>query len=195
MKKLFIFIITFSIVTSCSKSSEQTVQNEELISFLEKVEQDNEALNPIIYSASWISSNFITHDSQMVLSDYSKRSTLDALQKSKDASAFNDVVTSEENRRKLEILKTAFVMPPPFDENLASELSKIETKLSATYGSGQYCYSENIHIGSLNSKQQSFDLRNINRWLARWRESADRVLRHQQIHNYPIVWRNLRGHL
>ena len=143
MKKLFIFIITFAIVTSCSKSSEQTKQNEELINFLEKVEQDNELLNPVIYSASWISSNFITHDSQMVLSDYSKRSTLDALQKSKDASAFNNVITSDSNRRKLEILKTAFVMPPPFDDALASELSKIETKLSAMYGSGKYCYSEN----------------------------------------------------
>ena len=143
MKKLFIFIITFAIVTSCSKSSEQTEQNQELISFLEEVEKDDEALNPIIYSASWISSNFITHDSQMVLSDYSKRSTLDALQKSKDASAFNNVATSEKNRRKLEILKTAFVMPPPFDEALASELSKIETKLSAMYGSGQYCFSDN----------------------------------------------------
>ena len=124
MKKLFIFIITFAIVTSCSKSSEQTEQNQELISFLEEVEKDDEALNPIIYSASWISSNFITHDSQMVLSDYSKRSTLDALQKSKDATAFNNIATSEKNRRKLEILKTAFVMPPPFDEALASNLSR-----------------------------------------------------------------------
>ena len=34
-------------------------------------------------------------------------------------------------------------MPPPFDDALASELSKIETKLSAMYGSGKYCYSEN----------------------------------------------------
>jgi peptidyl-dipeptidase A len=33
-------------------------------------------------------------------------------------------------------------MPPPFDENLASELSSISTKLEAMYGSGAYCYED-----------------------------------------------------
>ncbi len=142
MKKLFIFIIAFAIVTSCSNSGEQTNQNQSLDEFLKNIEKEDELLNPIIYSASWISSNFITHDSQLILSDYSKRSTLVDLQRSKDASTYEVSKATAEQARKLNILKSAFVMPPPLDNELASELSKIETKLSAMYGSATHCFSE-----------------------------------------------------
>ena len=143
MKKLIIFIFTIVIVTSCSNSSEHEVKDESLQEFIERIETEDELINPIIYSASWISSNFITHDSQLVLADYSKRSTLIDLQRSKDASSYNASSASDTERRKLNILKSAFVMPPPLDDALATELSKIETKLSAMYGSGIYCFSEN----------------------------------------------------
>lgn len=142
MKKLFIFIIAFAIVTSCSNSGEQTNQNQSLDEFLKNIEKEDELLNPIIYSASWISSNFITHDSQLILSDYSKRSTLVDLQRSKDASTYEVSKATAEQARKLNILKSAFVMPPPLDNELASELSKIQTKLSAMYGSATHCFSE-----------------------------------------------------
>ena len=33
-------------------------------------------------------------------------------------------------------------MPPPFDNNLAKELSKITTSLEAMYGNGEYCYED-----------------------------------------------------
>ena len=143
MKKLIIFIFTIVIVTSCSNSSEHEVKDESLQEFIERIETEDELINPIIYSASWISSNFITHDSQLVLADYSKRSTLVDLQRSKDASSYNASSASDTERRKLNILKSAFVMPPPLDDTLATELSKIETKLSAMYGSGIHCFSEN----------------------------------------------------
>ena len=143
MKKLIIFIFTIVIVTSCSNSSEHEVKDESLQDFIERIETEDELINPIIYSASWISSNFITHDSQLVLADYSKRSTLVDLQRSKDASSYNTSSASDSEKRKLNILKSAFVMPPPLDDALATELSKIETKLSAMYGSGTHCFSEN----------------------------------------------------
>jgi peptidyl-dipeptidase A len=67
---------------------------------------------------------------------------LKSLENSRTASSFNDLKTSDSNRRKLELLKSSFVMPPPLDENLASELSSISTKLEAMYGSGEYCYED-----------------------------------------------------
>ena len=33
-------------------------------------------------------------------------------------------------------------MPPPLDEELASELSEITTSLEAMYGSGEYCFDD-----------------------------------------------------
>ena len=142
MKKLFLLIAIAAIVTSCSQTSEQTKSENDLEIFLEKIEKDNLSEGPIVSSAYWIGSNFINHDSQNIVADYSKRYTLKSLENSRKASSFNNLETSDSNRRKLELLKSSFVMPPPLDENLASELSSISTKLEAMYGSGEYCYKD-----------------------------------------------------
>ena len=140
--KNFLSLISIIIVTSCAPSSEQTLNNEDLEEFLAKVESENKKDGPVIYSASWISSNFITYDSQKVIADYGTKSTLKSLQRSRVAASFDGLDTSKENQRMLDILKSSFVMPPPLDEELASELSEITTSLEAMYGSGEYCFDD-----------------------------------------------------
>ena len=140
--KNFLSLILIIIVTSCAPSSEQTLSNQDLEKFLAKVESENKKDGPVIYSASWISSNFITYDSQKVIADYGTKSTLKSLQRSREAASFDGLDTSKENQRMLNILKSSFVMPPPLDEELASELSEITTSLEAMYGSGEYCFDD-----------------------------------------------------
>ena len=142
MKKLFILIVICAIVTSCAPSGEQTKSSEDLDLFLDSVEADNLVEGPIASSASWIASNFIGYDSQKISADYGKRYTLKALETSREAASFNSLETSSSNRRKLELLKSSFVMPPPFNESLAGELSEITTKLEAMYGNGKHCYED-----------------------------------------------------
>ena len=138
--KNFLNIILFIIVTSCVPSSEQTQTNQDLEEFLARVESENKKDGPVIYSASWISSNFITYDSQKVIADYGTKYTLKSLERSREATNFDGLNTSKENRRMLNILKSSFVMPPPLDEILASELSEITSSLEAMYGSGTHCF-------------------------------------------------------
>ena len=138
--KNFLSLILIIIVTSCAPSSEQTLSNQDLEEFLANVELENKKDGPVIYSASWISSNFITYDSQKVIADYGTKSTLKSLERSREAASFDGLDTSKENQRMLNILKSSFVMPPPLDEELASELSQITTSLEAMYGSGEYCF-------------------------------------------------------
>ena len=140
--KNFLSLILIIIVTSCAPSSEQTPSNQDLEEFLANVESENKKDGPVIYSASWISSNFITYDSQKVIADYGTKSTLKSLQRSREAASFDGLDTSKENQRMLNILKSSFVMPPPLDEELASELSQITTSLEAMYGSGEYCFDD-----------------------------------------------------
>lgn len=140
--KNFLSLILIIIVTSCAQSSEQTPSNQELEEFLANVETENKKDGPVIYSASWISSNFITYDSQKVIADYGTKSTLKSLERSREAASFDGLDTSKENQRMLNILKSSFVMPPPLDEELASELSEITTSLEAMYGSGEYCFDD-----------------------------------------------------
>ena len=142
MKKIFTLIAVCAIVTSCGQTGEQSLTSEDLEIFLESVEQENLIEGPTVSSASWISSNFITYDSQKVIADYSKRYTLKALETSRKASSFNELSTTSSNRRQLELLKGSFVMPPPFNDDLAGELSDISTKLEAMYGSGKHCYED-----------------------------------------------------
>ena len=138
--KNFLSLILIIIVTSCAPSSEQTLSNQDLEEFLANIELENKKDGPVIYSASWISSNFITYDSQKVIADYGTKSTLKSLERSREAASFDGLDTSKENQRMLNILKSSFVMPPPLDEELASELSEITTSLEAMYGSGEYCF-------------------------------------------------------
>ena len=140
--KNFLSLILIIIVTSCAPSSEQTPSNQDLEEFLANVESENKKDGPVIYSASWISSNFITYDSQKVIADYGTKSTLKSLERSREAANFDGLDTSKENQRMLNILKSSFVMPPPLDEELASELSEITTSLEAMYGSGEYCFDD-----------------------------------------------------
>jgi len=142
MKKFLSILSILVIVTSCVPSGEQTNQIEELDIFLNEIEKENLEFGPIISSASWISSNFITFDSQKIIADYGTRYTLDALDKARRASSFDDLEVSDEKRRMLNILKTSFVMPPPLDNELAAELSKITTSLGAMYGSGEHCFDD-----------------------------------------------------
>ena len=138
--KNFLSLILLVIVTSCAPSGEQTQTNQDLEEFLANVELENKKDGPVIYSASWISSNFITHDSQKVIADYGTKYTLKSLERSRQAASFDRLNTSKENRRMLNILKSSFVMPPPLDGMLASELSEITTSLEAMYGSGEHCF-------------------------------------------------------
>ena len=138
--KNFLSLILIIIVTSCAPSSEQTLSDQDLEEFLANVELENKKDGPVIYSASWISSNFITYDSQKVIADYGTKSSLKSLERSREAASFDGLDTSKENQRMLNILKSSFVMPPPLDEELASELSEITTSLEAMYGSGEYCF-------------------------------------------------------
>ena len=142
MKKYLSIYLIILIVASCVPGSEQIDRNKELKDFLDNVEEENKNDGPIIYSASWMSSNFITYDSQKVIADYGTRYTLKSLERSREASAFDDLPTSAVNRRMLNILKSSFVMPPPLNKELASELSSITTSLEAMYGSGEHCFED-----------------------------------------------------
>ena len=75
MKKLFLLIAIAAIVTACSQTSEQSTSETDLEVFLEKIEKDNLSEGPVVSSAYWIGSNFITHDSQNINHDFQKHPT------------------------------------------------------------------------------------------------------------------------
>ncbi len=141
MKKGFIYIFLTFVLISCSGQS-NSVTKQDAKDFLADYENTAVTEGPVVSSASWISSNFITYDSQVVIADYSKRYTLKALEEARTAASFDDLDLDPTDRRALNLIKSGFVMPPPLNEELAGELSTIMSELEAMYGSGTHCFSE-----------------------------------------------------
>ena len=144
MHKLLLSTVLLSIVVISSCSSQQTpaLNESDVETFLERVELEDKTLGPVASSAYWLQANFITYDSQKVVADYGKRFQLLALERARQASTFDDVEVSEENRRKLNLIKNSFVMPSPLDDTLAGEIANIMAELDAMYGAGQHCFGE-----------------------------------------------------
>ena len=144
MYKLLLSTLLLSIVviSSCSSQESRALNESDVETFLERVELEDKTLGPIASSAYWIGSNFITYDSQKVVADYGKRFQLLALERARQASSFDGVKMSEENRRKLSLIKSSFVMPSPLDDDLAGEIAGISAQLEAMYGTGQHCFGE-----------------------------------------------------
>ena len=146
MKKGFLYPLLIFVIVSCSDSNsvalEEKPSAEDAKKFLAEYERKAQEEGPIISSASWISSNFISHDSQVVIADYSKRFTLQALEDARVAASFDSLNLEPSDRRALDLIKNGFVMPPPLNEELAGELSIIMSELEAAYGTGRHCFSE-----------------------------------------------------
>ncbi|MDB9906578.1 M2 family metallopeptidase [Gammaproteobacteria bacterium] len=144
MHKLLLSTVLLSIVviSSCSSQQAPALNESDVETFLERVELEDKTLGPVASSAYWLQANFITYDSQKVVADYGKRFQLLALERARQASTFDDVEVSEENRRKLNLIKNSFVMPSPLDDTLAGEIANIMAELDAMYGAGQHCFGE-----------------------------------------------------
>ena len=144
MHKLLLSTLLLSIVviSSCSSQQASALNESDVEIFLERVELEDKTLGPVASSAYWIGSNFITYDSQKVVADYGKRFQLLALERARQAATFDKVLVSEENRRKLNLIKNSFVMPSPLDDALAGEIAGISAELDAMYGAGQHCFGE-----------------------------------------------------
>ena len=142
MKKIFLSICILALIVGCSNDQGSNLSEDDVKEFLSDYEKKYTQDGPVISSAFWIASNFISHDSQVIAADYSKRYTLDALESARTAASFDGLDLDPLDRRALNLIKNGFVMPPPLDEDLAGELSQIMTELEAMYGTGKHCFRE-----------------------------------------------------
>ena len=134
--------LSILVLSSCSNEQPNALTESDVEAFLQRVELEDKTLGPIVSSAYWIGANFITYDSQKVVADYGKRYQLLALERARMASSFDSVEVSKENRRKLNLIKSSFVMPSPLNEELAGEISSISAELDAMYGTGEHCFAD-----------------------------------------------------
>ena len=79
MKRFLYLIFLLPLVIGCSNNGQEQPTAEQAKEFLEEYETTATTEGPVISSAYWSASNFITHDSQVVAADYGKLYTLKGL--------------------------------------------------------------------------------------------------------------------
>ena len=107
--------------------------------FMTEVDKDLRRLWVARDRAGWINQNFITDDTE-ALSAAGEAATAayvtDAIQKSR---RFMGVKADPDTERQLLLLKLAQVVPAPSNAEEQTELAKLQSGMTATYGKGEYC--------------------------------------------------------
>ncbi len=104
--------------------------------------------------AAWINSNFITEDTSALAAAADQKSTEAGVRFAMAAAKFDNVDVSEDQRRKLNILKQSLVMPAPQDSAKSAELANIGAELNSMYGKGTYTTKagETLSLGKMTAK-------------------------------------------
>ena len=99
--------------------------------------------------ASWVQSNFITDDTEIISADANEALIGATTELAKQATRYDHLKLSDELSRKMLLLKlsAAVPAPAPSDPKELAELARIGTSLEADYGKGQYCPKTGKHAG------------------------------------------------
>jgi len=130
-----------------SQGSTPTVAQAE--EFMRKAEDQLNDLNVRANRASWVQSNFITDDTEILSAQANEAQTGTATELAKQATRFDHLPLPPELARKMLLLKLAAANPAPApnDPKELAEMARIATSLEADYGKGKYCPASGKHAG------------------------------------------------
>jgi peptidyl-dipeptidase A len=99
--------------------------------------------------ASWVQSNFITDDTEIISAGANEALIGATTELAKQATRYDHLKLSDELSRKMLLLKlsAAVPAPAPSDPKELAELTRIGASLEADYGKGQYCPKSGKHAG------------------------------------------------
>jgi peptidyl-dipeptidase A len=93
--------------------------------------------------AAWVYSTYITPDSE-ALNARANQAYIEAVAKyAKEATRFDNVDLSADERRQMNLLKLALVLVTPSDSARAEELTRIAASMEGSYGRGKWCPGRN----------------------------------------------------
>lgn len=131
--------------------------------FVARINREYKAVYPDLTAAQWLSSTYITDDTQAVAAKANERYLTLLNTWIKAAKPFEGQKMSPESARTILLLKLSTAMPPPDDAKKLEELTRIATKMEGDYGAGKYCTGEG-------DKQHCRDLGELSEVLASSRD-------------------------
>jgi peptidyl-dipeptidase A len=112
------------------------------IAFINAAEATMAELSIESNRAEWIYSNFITDDTAALSAAVGEKVSATAVKFATEAAKYANIELDEVNARKLNILRSALVLPAPLDPAKNAELAKISSELNGLYGKGKYCFAD-----------------------------------------------------
>jgi peptidyl-dipeptidase A len=108
--------------------------------FAEKADAQLLDLSRRLSQAQWVSSNFITSDTEAISANTYQQFIAATMKMAKDAARYDAVQVDGDTKRRLELFKLASSpLPAPSDPAKQDELTKLAAGLEADYGRGKYC--------------------------------------------------------
>ena len=149
-------------------ASVKTLTAKDVDAFLSRVEKEINTLNVEGARAEWIYQNFITEDTAALSSAAGKKSTEAGVKFAMEAAKFDDVQVSAEQRRKLEVLKQALVIPAPQDSAKTTELATLAADMGSMYGKGTYTTQAGEQLSLVAMSRKMATSRNYDELLELW---------------------------
>ncbi|HYD38353.1 MAG TPA: M2 family metallopeptidase [Allosphingosinicella sp.] len=111
---------------------------EEARAFVARAEKELSEFAVINARAQWVNSTYITDDTDALAAHFGTIGTEMSVRFANEAARFAGVPGLDyDTKRKLDILRSALVLPAPTTEGAAAELNTISTRLQSTYGKGR----------------------------------------------------------
>lgn len=133
--------------TDKTDTAEATVINTapdkaQAIAFINDAEAKMAELSIESNRAEWIYSNFITDDTAALSAAVGEKVSAASVKFATEAAKYANVELDPINARKLNILRSALVLPAPLDPAKNTELAQISSELNGLYGKGKYCFAD-----------------------------------------------------
>ena len=111
----------------------------EAIAFIDNAETTLANLSIDTNRAEWIYSNFITEDTAALAAAVGEKVTANSVKFATESAKYKHLDLDYVNNRKLNMLRSALVLPAPLDPAKNAELANISAELNGLYGKGKYC--------------------------------------------------------
>lgn len=112
---------------------------EQARAFLANVDESLTRLAIAGNQAGWVAQTFITPDTEAIDARTNQEVIAAQARFAKESTRFDHVDVSPEERRQLNLLKLSLVMAAPADSQEAEELTRIASRMRASYGKGKFC--------------------------------------------------------
>lgn len=159
-----IIVATVLATTGCNETEKSEVKQTpvqytqaDVESFLTDTSKELVRLNLEGSKIEWIYQNFITDDTAALSASAAQEFSEAGVKFALAAAKFDNVDVTPEQRRKLNVLKQALVLPAPQDSAKSAELAKIAADLGGMYGKGTYTNAEGekLSLGQMSATMVS----------------------------------------